>query len=213
MLPQTTPNPDPKGRVPRSQVGFTLIELIVVIIIVGILAGFAVMSLNRTEPNGVDVCQAHLQDWLAQQAVQADQAGATVYIAPERDTLMSFILSLRPLPPAANRAEPPAAAGHSPTAGAGVDVANERLQRDPLDHLHWAADCRVVPGPSGVSASTPARPMAPDDPRASALLAVTDQGHWSAPTGAPVLEIRGRDQHTRTLDLAPAADPASSSRP
>ncbi|WP_197490316.1 prepilin-type N-terminal cleavage/methylation domain-containing protein [Halothiobacillus diazotrophicus] len=186
MRPGIIPDRSPKRPRHRDQAGFTLIELVVVIVIVGILASFAVMSLNRTEPDGVTVCRADAQRWLDRQVVTAAQRDETVYIGRRNDTLDSFVLAVAPT--VAGASTSPAA---TPSETAGVT-------RTVLDTLQWATGCRVDSrSDAGDSLHLPA-----SDPRRDALLAVTSQGQWRAPSGAPELSLRGRHGRTQTLSLA-----------
>lgn len=182
VRPGIIPDPAPKRRPRYDQAGFTLIELVVVIVIVGILASFAVMSLNRTEPDGVTVCRADAQRWLDRQVVTAAQRDETVYIGRKNDALDSFVLAV------AGASTSPAA---TPSETAGVT-------RTVLDTLQWATGCRVDSrSDAGNTLHLPA-----SDPRRDALLAVTSQGQWRAPSGAPELSLRGRHGRTQTLSLA-----------
>lgn len=184
--PRIIPDRPPGCRARLCQGGFTLIELIVVIVIVGILAGFAVMSLNRTAPDGVAVCRADAQRWLTQQAVTAAQHGETVYIGSRGDALTSFMLSRAP------RVQK--------NSGALDSMGTEPVGPDALDVLHWAKGCRIETVPDTALSTR----FAANDPRRTALLAVTAQGLWSAPTGVPTLVLRGKHRQEQALDLSPS---------
>jgi len=192
VLPHNIPDTGAGWIAPRRQAGFTLIELIVVIVIVGILAGFAVMSITRTERNGVEVCQADAQIWLEQQAVAAAQRGTTVYIGLHAGALTSFGLA----------AVAPPGAGSVSMQSQTQNTSPSLWYADPIGTLHWASGCQVTTSPD--LALT--RHLGANDPRSKALLAVTAQGAWSAPNGLPVLDLQGLHGQTRSLDLAPPSD-------
>lgn len=201
--------------------GFTLIELIVVIVIIGVLVGFVVLSMNRTAPDSVNACRAQLQSWLATQAVNADLAGSTVYIlnAPPAPTAI-LIAANRPASPtvpspqggtaALISASANASPSTSPTAPPATPAVPLRAQ--PVSTLTWPEGCTLITPPT-----TGDSPFDRADPRAMAILAVTSNGLWSAPpnqnAGKPVIEVAGASERgaagkaqsqSQRIDLSPA---------
>lgn len=172
----------------RCVQGFTLIELIVVIVIIGILVGFVVMSMNKRAPDDVGVCQARMASWLAQQAVAANRLDQTVYIQ-NATSPQAFVLDLKPSKPIADASKQSSqAANESPAVAAKV-----------ISRLDWDKGCSLEAQP------TAADTFDAKDPRARAVLAVTTDGIWSLPPGAqqrtPEIMVRGDKQKTLRIDL------------
>ncbi len=214
----------PNGR--GSVGGFTLIELIVVIVIIGILVGFVVVSMNRTAPDSVNACRAQLQSWLATQAVNANLTGSTVYILNEAPAPTAITLAAEsPAPIAragagsnatqnsADKTEVPNPSMSTPSASGAAQAEAVRLRAKPLSTLNWPQGCVLVaPKPSGASAFDAA------DPRITAILAVTPGGVWSAPlslnSGKPTIRVAGASTQRNALspqqaiDLRPAPERA-----
>lgn len=173
----------------RCVQGFTLIELIVVIVIIGIVVGFVVMSMNKRAPDDVGVCQARMASWLAQQAVAANRLDQTVYIQ-NANSPQAFVLDLKPSKPIAEASKQSSqAANESPAFAAKV-----------ISRLDWDKGCALEVQP------TAADTFAAKDPRAQAVLAVTTDGIWSLPPGAqqrtPEITVRGDRQKTLRIDLS-----------
>lgn len=176
--------------------GFTLIEMIVVIVIIGILVGFVVMSTNRRSPDDVGVCQAQVASWLATLAVAANVRDSTVYIQQAGAggaTPSAFVLTGTIKP------------SRSPSSQ--LTGATGGLKAHIISHLAWDKGCEIVSSAETQEGSR----IGTDDPRAHALLAVTSDGVWSVPPGAkekqPVLTVQGRDQKKLTISL-PRLEPS-----
>jgi prepilin-type N-terminal cleavage/methylation domain-containing protein len=208
--------------------GFTLIELIVVIVIIGILVGFVVVSMNRTAPDSVNACRVQLQSWLSTQAVNANLADSTVYIlnlepAPTAITLAAEF----PAPTAradagsdmgsnatqnsADKTKAPNPSMSTPSASDAAQAEAMGLRAKPLSTLNWPQGCVLVaPKPTGASAFDAA------DPRITAILAVTPGGTWSAPSnlnsGKPIIKVAGASTQRNApspqqeIDLRPAPE-------
>ncbi len=200
--------------------GFTLIELIVVIVIIGVLVGFVVLSMNRTAPDSVNACRAQLQSWLSTQAVNADLAGRTVYILNAQPAPTAIMI-------AANHPAPQNPLGTAPATLAGVTSLSPSpstpvlpatpqvpLRAQPVSTLTWPQGCTLITPPTAGDS-----PFDRTDPRATAILAVTSNGLWSAPpnqnAGKPVIEVAGapasrggsgagRNAPSQIIDLSPA---------
>lgn len=72
-------NPIPvRQRCPQA--GFTLIEMIVVIVIMSVLAGFALLSMNRVEPSSGNACADRLNRWLIEVEDRAAREGRALYL-------------------------------------------------------------------------------------------------------------------------------------
>ena len=210
-------------RVRPHSAGFTLIELIVVIVIIGILVGFVVVSMNRTAPDSVNACRAQMQSWLETQAVNADMRGRTVYIinggsAPSAIALVAD--AAPPAPVATPSSNAAGSAGLAPAqtsstqSAAAARTAPKPPRTETISTLNWPSGCRIEP-----PITTGASPFEAGDPRAQAILAVTSGGVWSAPPngtagnahpGKPTLEVtgapaqRGAPNPPQVIDLSPA---------
>ena len=196
----------------RSSHGFTLIELIVVIVIISILATFAVLSINRSDPDSATACRSDMQSWLAAQAVMAQSTGRVVYIRSDGQAPTAFLLHATVPSPARSAAS----ANQSTTqATANPPTTAPRLRATALSTLSWPVGCALRAQPS------PQATLAADDPRQQAVLAVTPGGQWSLPPGsvtgaappaAPTagtgirLNIAGRANSQAELDLAAPLD-------
>ena len=175
----------------RCVQGFTLIELIVVIVIIGILVGFVVMSMNKRAPDDVGVCQARMASWLAQQAVAANRLDQTIYIQNAATKSPSaFVLNH----PSAKR-QTSASKQTSQNANESPAFVAQVISR-----LDWDKGCALEASPAADDNLTA------DDPRAEAVLAVTADGIWSLPLGAPQskpeITVRGDRQKTLLIDLS-----------
>lgn len=210
--------------------GFTLIELIVVIVIIGILVGFVVVSMNRTAPDSVNACRAQMQSWLETQAVNADMRGRTVYIinggsAPSAIALVADAAPPAPVAtPSSNAADStglaPAQTSSTQSAAAAARTAQKPPRAETISTLNWPSGCRIEP-----PITTGASPFDAADPRAQAILAVTAGGVWSAPlnqnAGKPTLKIlgapaqRGAPNPPQVIDLSsvPAGDSTTGAAP
>lgn len=172
-----------------------MIELIVVIVIIGILVGFVVMSMNKRAPDEVGVCQARMAFWLAQQAVAANRLDQTVYIQNAlTNTPSAFVLS-HPT------AKPKTASAKESNRGA--DSASNKapaFAAKVISRLDWDKGCTLQTQPRANNY------LAADDPRARAVLAVTANGIWSLPSNAqqhaPQIVVRGDRQKTLSIDLS-----------
>ncbi len=208
----------------RSSYGFTLIELIVVIVIISILATFAVLSINRSDPDSATACRSDMQSWLAAQAVMAQSTGRVVYIRSDGQAPTAFLLHATVPSPARS-----AASANQSTTQATTQAVNQavnqatanppttapRLRATALSTLSWPVGCALRAQPS------PQATLAADDPRQQAVLAVTPGGQWSLPPGsvtgaatpaAPTtgtglrLKIARRANSQAELDLAAPLD-------
>lgn len=175
----------------RCAQGFTLIELIVVIVIIGILVGFVVMSMNKRAPDDVGVCQARMASWLAQQAVAANRLDQTIYIQNASTKSPSAFVLNHPsaqLQTAASK-QTSQNANESPAFVANI-----------ISRLDWDKGCALMARPSAADT------FAAKDPRADAVIAVTPDGIWSLPSGAPQskpeITVRGDKQKTLPINLS-----------
>lgn len=194
----------------RSAHGFTLIELIVVIVIIGILATFAVLSINRTDPDSATACRSDLHAWLAAQSVMAQSTGSVVYVRNDGQTPTAF--TLRATTPDTPRSAAPTPSPVAPAVA---------LSATPVGTLDWPRGCRLLATPN------PHAALAANDPRQRAVLAVTPGGQWSLPPGSVTgaspaisaapdaglrLKIAGQGNSQAELDLN-APTPAQSTAP
>ncbi|HSH83730.1 MAG TPA: prepilin-type N-terminal cleavage/methylation domain-containing protein [Guyparkeria sp.] len=68
----------------RSNRGFTLIEVIVVIVIMAVLAGVALLSMSWTAPDTASDCASRIRLWLGGVEAESALRDETLYVAIER---------------------------------------------------------------------------------------------------------------------------------
>jgi len=105
----------------RPSAGFTLIEMIVVIVIMSVLAGLTLLSMNRVDRASGGACADQVTGWLTQVARRAAQDDSILYLAIESDR------------PVAARLRPE----EDETTG------ETRWQMQPVDELDLPEDCRL----------------------------------------------------------------------
>lgn len=161
-------NPDPT-RHRRPPAGFTLIEMIVVIVIMSVLAGLTLLSMNRVDPSSSNACGDRLNRWLTQVERRAAREDSVLYLDLESDQ------------PVAARLEPE----EDETTG----ETHWLMQRvDEIDLV----DCRLkVVDIAGEEARL--------DALEGWQLAVTPSGDWSTAGGEAAIRVTGRDGGNRTL--------------
>lgn len=75
-----------------AQRGFTLIEMMVVIVIIAILTGFAMLRLNQLSPDSAANCSAQLRGWFSDLSSRADALDQTIYIEPAKGAWQAVVL-------------------------------------------------------------------------------------------------------------------------
>ena len=149
--------------------GFTLIEMLVVVVIMSVLAGVGLLALNRVDPASGGGCSDRVEDWLQRMEARAARDGTTLYLALDEDGL----LAARLLP---ERDE---------------DRDETRWRLDPVDRHEPAGDCRVAL--SGREEDPPLPALA------GYRLAVTADGQWSSLAEDTVIEVTGADGTNQRL--------------
>jgi len=82
----------PPVTVHSAQRGFTLIEMMVVIVIIAILTGFAMLRLNQLSPDSAANCSAQLRGWFGDLSSRADALDQTIYIEPAKGGWQAVVL-------------------------------------------------------------------------------------------------------------------------
>lgn len=82
----------PPVTVHSTQRGFTLIEMMVVIVIIAILTGFAMLRLNQLSPDSVANCSTQLRSWFGDLSSRADALDQTIYIEPAKGGWQAVVL-------------------------------------------------------------------------------------------------------------------------
>ena len=72
--------------------GFTLIELMVVIVIVTIMTGFVVLRLDLAGPDALESCAGEVKRWLDGVRDDAVEAGTLHYVVPGQRQLTAYAL-------------------------------------------------------------------------------------------------------------------------